>query len=184
MTEQIKKEFEEADESRRKELVLRADILDQIDGLRWNPDATLSASYKFGFTVAQRACYDIVCEVPAAHPKEEPYSYREALQKLGEEWRALNTPAFQSAIDDADAILIASAHAADQTPAPQEGWIAVSERLPDEGRAVLIAVEGWVTMGWRHDGPSTRWTDWDGVELIFPTHWRDLPAPPTQTGEK
>ena len=68
-----------------------------------------------------------------------------------------------------------------EAQAKPEGWIAVSERLPDEGRTVLIAAEGWVTMGWRHDGPSTRWTDWDGVELISPTHWRDLPAPPTQT---
>ncbi len=68
--------------------------------------------------------------------------------------------------------------------AKPEGWIAVSQDMPDEGRAVLIVVEGWVTMGWRHDGPSTRWTDWDGVELISPTHWRDLPAPPTQTDEQ
>jgi hypothetical protein len=60
-----------------------------------------------------------------------------------------------------------------------EGWIPVSERLPDEGRAVLIVADGWVKMGWRNG----EWIDWDGDECVV-THWMPLPAPPTQTDEQ
>ena len=59
-------------------------------------------------------------------------------------------------------------------------WIPVTERLPDDGGCVLIALRwGYVDMGW-YDKQFERWTSefvnrYEDGEI---THWMPLPEPP------
>ena len=59
-------------------------------------------------------------------------------------------------------------------------WIPVTERLPDDGGCVLIALRwGYVDTGW-YDKQFERWTSefvnrYEDGEI---THWMPLPEPP------
>jgi len=66
-------------------------------------------------------------------------------------------------------------------PVAQDGWIPISERLPDPGDCwVLVYADGAMNcMAW-HDGA---WHDWTNAQAhnIFPdeiTHWMPLPSAP------
>ncbi len=69
-----------------------------------------------------------------------------------------------------------------------DGWVSVSDRLPEEGTLVLMNVPAWgqiLYTGYiNHDDG---WHDADG-ELIkgfnSPTHWQSLPAPPAISQDK
>jgi hypothetical protein len=61
------------------------------------------------------------------------------------------------------------------------GWISVSERLPELGERVMVsnAADDWVTVGSRQlTGEYHHWDGDDSEELHEPTHWMPLPAPP------
>lgn len=62
-------------------------------------------------------------------------------------------------------------------------WIPVSEKLPEEGRYVLVAYETiagclcHVSMLWTY---ATGDYYWDGLHGINPTHWMPLPEAPKE----
>lgn len=58
-------------------------------------------------------------------------------------------------------------------PEPQR-WIPVSEKLPDDGRTVLVTDWGETDFGKRHDG---RWWNCDGDVLKDVSAWMALPEP-------
>ena len=63
-------------------------------------------------------------------------------------------------------------------------WVAVGERLPDDGQTVLVAFDPAcdtgepVWLGWLDEGA---WRDADGAPWPV-THWQPIPAPPTKQG--
>jgi hypothetical protein len=73
------------------------------------------------------------------------------------------------------------------------GWIACSEKLPDEDTPVLIVLDGEIRMGelrrkhpsweetWQSyefwDDPTNEGMDWDWESI---THWMPLPALPNR----
>jgi hypothetical protein len=74
--------------------------------------------------------------------------------------------------------------------APRAGWISVDERLPDNCRAVLVALEG-LTIGGApamvigsYSGGFWMVADADGTHYLTKymrykvTHWMPLPEPP------
>ena len=71
--------------------------------------------------------------------------------------------------------------------APPDGWVAVSERLPDKFGRVLALTDG-KTPHFTNDNYGTRCyvllyepehKEWSGFSMGSVTHWRPLPAPPT-----
>jgi hypothetical protein len=64
-------------------------------------------------------------------------------------------------------------------------WIAVSDRLPDEGQTVLVVLGGYVRAAFRrttkyHKNPEkvAQWQLLLGGVFDNPTHWMPLPEPP------
>lgn len=76
------------------------------------------------------------------------------------------------------------------TVAQPDGWIAVSERLPEPGVNVLIISMNFQTHSQHYtayrsepmtDDSPTFWRDsHTGAQTIFATHWCPLPTPPVQ----
>ena len=66
------------------------------------------------------------------------------------------------------------------------GWISVDERLPEEGKDVLICVQGFDTspiidIAWLDNGASDtlcRVGSQYGFDIEDVTHWQSLPQPP------
>lgn len=92
-------------------------------------------------------------------------------EKLGKPWQASGM-SIETLIDEL---------AAAPQPVAQDGWIPISERLPDPGYCwVLVYADGAMNcMAW-HDGA---WHDWTNAQAhnIFPdeiTHWMPLPSAP------
>lgn len=66
-------------------------------------------------------------------------------------------------------------------------WIPVSERLPDEGEQVLVAIR---LRHWTHEMPTLIVSSWyehedfcgdeDDIPRQGVTHWMPLPEPPAQ----
>ena len=60
----------------------------------------------------------------------------------------------------------------------KQEWISVEERLPPDGKAVLVVLRNndmkvqWVEIGIRWHG------QWNDVERFIVTHWMPLPEPP------
>lgn len=60
-------------------------------------------------------------------------------------------------------------------------WISVKDRLPEQGKGVLITNGSFVTYGWyRGDQKNKRSSCWDSHHGVSPntTHWMLLPEPP------
>lgn len=74
------------------------------------------------------------------------------------------------------------AYEAGNYPATPDGWIPVSERMPDVGDIVLTAIDGCVNVGkMERSGANYRYftSVISGRELPA-NHWQPLPAPPQQ----
>lgn len=65
-------------------------------------------------------------------------------------------------------------------------WIAVKDRLPEDGKAVLISNRKWVCEGYYqiYEARSARWENDEGLEIKGVTHWRELPQPPMGKGDE
>jgi hypothetical protein len=63
---------------------------------------------------------------------------------------------------------------------PQDRWISVKERLPEDGQDVLACVNGQVLISYVHGmkGFSNEWGLAENGETIWPSHWMPLPEPP------
>ena len=59
----------------------------------------------------------------------------------------------------------------------QSGWISVEERLPQECTQVIVCDEDW-TVGEAFYYKEGRFEWIDSEELVFVTHWMQLPEPP------
>jgi hypothetical protein len=76
-----------------------------------------------------------------------------------------------------------------EAQAKPEGWIAVTERLPELNQECLVCWRGWggevPVAALRPTGPGgiPMWYGHGGSHNSV-THWMPLPAPPTQTDEK
>jgi len=73
---------------------------------------------------------------------------------------------------------------AGNSPATPDGWIPVSERMPDVGDIVLTAIDGCVNVGeMERSGANYRYftSVISGRELPA-THWQALPAAPKEVG--
>ena len=60
------------------------------------------------------------------------------------------------------------------------GWISVEEKLPEQGKAVLLCNSGHVVWGYRRSFPG-KGAPYQGVHGVIRgivTHWMPLPAPP------
>ena len=57
-------------------------------------------------------------------------------------------------------------------------WVPITENLPDDDCAVLVAVAGEVWAGFIDDG---QWRDLDAMPLAGVTHWCDFPEAPAGT---
>ncbi len=64
---------------------------------------------------------------------------------------------------------------ATELTALEPDWIPVAERLPSEGDAILIYDDMYIVSGWFRAGLIFNETCFEAE----PTHWRPLPAPPT-----
>jgi len=63
----------------------------------------------------------------------------------------------------------------------EDGWIPVSERLPEAEAHVLVWADGTVQAQYRPDSLKYRWDcDTYGLSADEVTHWRPLPAPPEE----
>jgi hypothetical protein len=65
---------------------------------------------------------------------------------------------------------------------PQDRWISVKERLPEDGQDVLACVNGQVLISYVHGmkGFSNEWGLAENGETIWPSHWMPLPEPPKE----
>lgn len=64
---------------------------------------------------------------------------------------------------------------------PEKGWIAVSDKLPDDQTLVLIALnDDDVWTGFR-DAGIWRYVDAMPIAAERVTHWRSMPAPPARS---
>lgn len=65
----------------------------------------------------------------------------------------------------------------------QDGWINVSDRLPDTDRNVIMYTDlGGMRCGWYNLGLQI-WLDLYGTIITTVTHWRELPDPPRKLKE-
>ena len=61
-----------------------------------------------------------------------------------------------------------------------DGWIPVSETLPEFWWEYIVTRESWVVSTLEYD---SRWWHWEWQEPMYwsrPTHWMNLPNPPKQ----
>lgn len=69
-----------------------------------------------------------------------------------------------------------------------DGWIAVTERLPEVGYRVLMHTKGGEIQSGELDRDWVNGNIWYGDRDVLGTsdvsHWRPLPAPPSGQGEK
>lgn len=65
---------------------------------------------------------------------------------------------------------------------PQDRWISVKKRLPEDGQDVLACVNGQVLISYVHGmkGFSNEWGLAENGETIWPSHWMPLPEPPKE----
>lgn len=75
----------------------------------------------------------------------------------------------------------------DKSPAIPDGWIPVSERMPDETQPVIVVADGGVVQRTIYQFCDGVWIDWyeqyDEVPHDAFTHWMPLPAAPKQEAE-
>lgn len=66
-----------------------------------------------------------------------------------------------------------------------DGWIPVSERLPDENVRVMLAIKGASVIMGSHHNRAPQWTTIDGYysDYAIVTHWRPLPEAPKEVKE-
>ncbi|MBW9430434.1 DUF551 domain-containing protein [Atlantibacter hermannii] len=73
------------------------------------------------------------------------------------------------------------------SPAIPDGWIPVSERMPDETQPVIVVADGGVVQRTIYQFCDGVWIDWyeqyDEVPHDAFTHWQPLPAAPKQEAE-
>ena len=73
---------------------------------------------------------------------------------------------------------------AGNSPVTPDGWISVSERMPDETQPVIVVSEGGVVQRAVYQFCESVWRDWydlyDDVNVEAFTHWMPLPAAPQQ----
>lgn len=79
------------------------------------------------------------------------------------------------------------AYEAGNSPAIPDGWIPVSERMPDETQPVIVVTGGGVVQRTVYQFCDGVWIDWyeqyDEVPHDAFTHWMPLPAAPRQEAE-
>ncbi|WP_312465768.1 DUF551 domain-containing protein [Atlantibacter hermannii] len=80
-----------------------------------------------------------------------------------------------------------AAIASGNSPAIPDGWIPVSERMPDETQPVIVVADGGVVQRTVYQFCDGVWIDWyeqyDEVPHDAFTHWMPLPAAPKQEDE-
>lgn len=68
--------------------------------------------------------------------------------------------------------------------APNNGWISVTDRIPDTDRDIIIYSEKkGACCGWYSPFLQV-WYGTEAAKIESVTHWRELPDPPRIEGEK
>ncbi|MBW4220652.1 DUF551 domain-containing protein [Enterobacter roggenkampii] len=90
--------------------------------------------------------------------------------------------AMKEAYDGCRAVMIQGADG--NSPVIPDGWVACSERLPDEIQPVITVSEGGVVQRTVYQFCEGVWSDWydlyEDVSADSFTHWMPLPAAPQQ----
>lgn len=124
--------------------------------------------------------YSVVRYVPAEpQPPTGEVTERHRQQAFGALY-AISGPPRESYVD-AIAGLLATVEQAAFAAGRASGreWVAVTERLPEAGRLVLVVESGWTeaAIGCLHDGGVWNAED-DADSPLAVTHWMPMPLPP------
>ena len=103
--------------------------------------------------------------------------YDKLIKELREYWNDGTEDLRNQAADAIEGLL----HAVDQmTEWRKNQWIPVEERLPEDRKMVLAAVDGVVCIAFYG---NYMWEEVGTYSIFYPTHWMPLPQPPKREGE-
>ncbi|MBF0031510.1 DUF551 domain-containing protein [Citrobacter freundii] len=95
-----------------------------------------------------------------------------------------STNYYSGVLADVPGKLRAAILQAGNSPVTPDGWIPVSERMPDETQPVIVVSDGGVVQRTVYQFCEGVWVDWyeqyDEVDPDAFTHWMPLPAAPQQ----
>ena len=105
------------------------------------------------------------------------------LRKLGNQWKHNEVAAYNLIFDAADTIEALSEKV--RANNLHEGWIPVSERLPENNGCMLVTIDDAIEFGKYEDGEWSIWVceHWDEWDAKGVTAWMPLPEPYRKDGE-
>ena len=113
------------------------------------------------------------------------------MAKITKEWLQQKIAAMEATrdeipfgLDEDDSNTLAAMRIALASLEAEDGWVACSDRMPDETQPVITVSEGGVVQRTVYQFCEGVWSDWydlyDDVSADSFTHWMPLPAAPQQ----